>query len=346
MAKHFNKGLVFADWPEADRERFLALSEAVDMFDDVPWSTLSESSLRGLKYAYGLWLGFVLNAHPGLVGVSAEERVTRDAVRCYVEQLRRNCTETTVGVALQRLRLTIRALAPERDWSWLHKIERRIVKGARPLERPRATTPDLYQVGLDLIRDARNKSEIFDLPILSQAEQFRDGLMIAVLVEAPMRRGCLAKLELEKHVTKVGAHWNIYVPAEMTKTGEAQDYSISVELGTLLDEYLAKYRPVFPKADQHLGLWPYESQPMTDKMVRRYIRRHTEQRLGVAISPHGFRRGAASFIAQADPANVRMAKDLLGHTSFAMTEKHYIHSAASRIAGNALAEVIAEKSVR
>lgn len=346
MARRLNRGLKPADWPQTDRERLNALSDAEDIFDDAPWSKLSQSTIRNRRYGYGQFLGFLQQYELSLLRIPPEERVTRDIVRAFVEQLRRNCTDTAVAIVLQRLRLTIAALAPKHDWTWLYRIERRIARSAIRARKPRATSADLYQIGLDLIQDARNKSGIFSVPVLSQAEQFRDGLMIAVLVEAPMRRACFAGLELEEHVVKIGDRWNIFVPAEMTKTGEAQDYLISVELGVLLEEYLDTYRPVFPEADQHLGLWPYENRPMTDKMVRRYIRKHTEQRLGVAISPHGFRRGAASFIAQADPSNIRMAKDLLGHTTFAMTEKHYIHSAGSRIAGDALAEIIAEKSVR
>lgn len=50
---------------------------------------------------------------------------------------------------------------------------------------------------------------------------------------------------------------------------------------------------------------------------------------------------AANFILTADPENIRLAKDLLGYASFAMTEQHYIDAAQSRIAGRKLREVLA-----
>ncbi|HEY5082228.1 MAG TPA: hypothetical protein VII91_10000, partial [Bauldia sp.] len=53
-----------------------------------------------------------------------------------------------------------------------------------------------------------------------------------------------------------------------------------------------------------------------------------------------FRHAAASLWASVDPENDRGAKDLLGHRSFDMTERYYIQ-AQSRMAGRALAEVIA-----
>jgi integrase len=45
----------------------------------------------------------------------------------------------------------------------------------------------------------------------------------------------------------------------------------------------------------------------------------------------------------ADPENIRVAKDLLGHRSFSMTEKHYIDGAQARIAGRELAALLAER---
>lgn len=343
MAKHMNKGLDYRAWPTRDRECFVALHAPANILDRGPWFTLSETSIRNRRYGYGQWLGYISAMEPGMLDLPPGARITRDTIRGYVGTLRRNCTETAVAICLQRLRLTISEIAPEDDWSWLYRIERRVANGARRLPTPRATSADLYKVGLDLIHDARNKSEIFDRPILSQAEQFRDGLMVAFLVEAPLRRGCFANLRLGEHVFKVGNRWNVFVSAEMTKTGEPQDYEISLQLGGYLDEFLEKYRPVFPCSDQHGGLWPYGDRPMTDKMVRRYIRKHTEQRLGTAISPHGFRRGSATFIAEADPKNIRMAKDLLGHRTFGITEKHYIAAAGSRLAGKALADLILTK---
>jgi hypothetical protein len=52
-----------------------------------------------------------------------------------------------------------------------------------------------------------------------------------------------------------------------------------------------------------------------------------------------FRHSAGSLWSLYDPANVRGLKDLLGHVSFAPTEKHYIMG-QSRIAGRALAHAI------
>ena len=43
----------------------------------------------------------------------------------------------------------------------------------------------------------------------------------------------------------------------------------------------------------------------------------------MALCPHLFRDAAATTLAIADPAHVRVAAPLLGHRTFATTERHY-----------------------
>ena len=47
---------------------------------------------------------------------------------------------------------------------------------------------------------------------------------------------------------------------------------------------------------------------------------------GKAMSPHLFRDAAATTMATADPGNVRVAAPVLGHRTFAPTERHYIQA--------------------
>lgn len=341
MAKHLNKGLPFSEWPSEDQLIFTNLTACVDILEDSPWSSLSLTSVRNRKYALGQFLGFLRADEPELLRQPLSSRVTPSIVKRFVEAMRRNCTETSIGINLQRLHLTLVVASPTHEWTWLYQIQRRIALNAKTLPKQMVSSVDLYRIGCELMEDAKSKSIIFDRVVQSQAELFRDGLMIATLAESPMRRAGFAALCLGKHVIKIGGRWRIYLEPEMVKTRMEQDFDLSHELGEYVDEYVDTFRTAFPDADKHNGMWPYGDRPMTDKMVRRYIRKHTERRLGYAVSPHEFRRAAATFITQADPANARMAKDLLGHKSFAMTEKYYIAAGNSRIAGRALANAVA-----
>jgi integrase len=76
---------------------------------------------------------------------------------------------------------------------------------------------------------------------------------------------------------------------------------------------------------------------MQERGIYGAVRRRTRKALGFPINLHRFRRAAATFWSIRDPANVRGAKDLLGHASFAPTQKYYILS-QSRIAGRVLAQ--------
>ena len=63
--------------------------------------------------------------------------------------------------------------------------------------------------------------------------------------------------------------------------------------------------------------------PMTEMAIYDRIRRHTGDAFGVPVNPHLFRYAAATTLAIVDPGHVRVAAPLLGHRTFATTERHY-----------------------
>jgi hypothetical protein len=69
------------------------------------------------------------------------------------------------------------------------------------------------------------------------------------------------------------------------------------------------------------------------------VRRRTKEAFGFSVNLHRFRHAAASFWSIQDPANVRGVKDLLGQSTFGITDRHYIMN-QSRIAGRILARVV------
>jgi integrase len=155
-----------------------------------------------------------------------------------------------------------------------------------------------------------------------------------------MRRRTFSHLRIGEHLRKSEDLWEITVSAEMTKTRQSQEYLLSERLSKAMDVYLERFRPAFPGADGHDWLWVYVGRAMTDKMIRRRTIKWTHGVLGFPVSPQRFRSAAANFILVADPENIRVAKDLLGHKSFAMTEKHYIDAALSRLAGRKLQDIL------
>ena len=62
---------------------------------------------------------------------------------------------------------------------------------------------------------------------------------------------------------------------------------------------------------------------MTQMAIYDRIRARTKEQFGIALNPHLFRDSAATTMAIADPANVRLAAPLLGHRTFTTTERYY-----------------------
>jgi integrase/recombinase XerD len=71
-----------------------------------------------------------------------------------------------------------------------------------------------------------------------------------------------------------------------------------------------------------------DGSPMTQMAIYDRVRARTKDRFGVAMNPHLFRDAAATTMAIADPANVRLAAPLLGHRTFTTTERYYRHARA------------------
>ena len=63
--------------------------------------------------------------------------------------------------------------------------------------------------------------------------------------------------------------------------------------------------------------------PITEMALYDRIRQLTAAAFGAAVNPHLFRDAAATSLAIQDPAQVRIAAQILGHASFATTERYY-----------------------
>ncbi len=333
----------FADWPEEDRYRWNAAFKTGDPFDDCgPVAHLADRTRQGLYYRYGCFLGFLMAQHPDVLALPPTERLSPSIIAQYVASRRQSCSERTVAGDLRTLRIALRLICPTNDWSWLLAIAKRIESQAPPkAERHHLVTSDrLYALGIELMDRAMAGAFGFAEPSKAQAFAYRDGLIIALLALIPLRRRTVAALRIGKHVVKSGQLWALDIPAADSKTRRALDYPIAPELSQRIDVYLSKFRCRIPGANMHHGLWASnQSRPMDHGSIYDTVCKRTQKAFGFPVSLHRFRHAAATLWSTLDPANVRGAKDLLGHASFQTTEKHYIMS-RSRLAGHALARVI------
>ena len=142
-------------------------------------------------------------------------------------------------------------------------------------------------------------------------------------------------------LVKEGNAWWLQFSGEETKTRQPFEERFPETLCELLDRYLAVYRPMLA-GTRYCGdcLWVgYRFGPQNQHSLQLAIVRATERRFGKSINPHLFRDCAATAIALHDPAAVRIAAAVLGHSTLATAERHY-NLASSVEAGRSYGRVI------
>ena len=343
MKSRANRQLAVSDWPDEDRSSWEAAFRAGEFLDEEgAGAHLAPKSRAALKAAYGRFLRFVIEYHPQRVALLIAERVDHNIVASYVEHLRRTRLDSSIATELHHVRLALKLICESTDWSWLQTVTKRIAAQARrKTERHHEVTSErLYALGFELMNAAMEGIDQVATVSKQIAFQYRDGLLISVLAAVPLRRSSLAALRIGTHLVKSGNAWALDIPAADTKTRQALEFPLSPALSDRIDIYISHFRRHIPGADAHEGLWASnKAQPMDDDAIYSMVCRRTREALGFAVNLHRFRSAAGTLWSIQDPANVRGVKDLLGHASFDMTEKHYIMS-RSRIAGRALADAV------
>nr|WP_283949934.1 site-specific integrase [Limobrevibacterium gyesilva] len=172
---------------------------------------------------------------------------------------------------------------------------------------------------------------------LQRALQYRDGLVVALLAARPLRRRNLAGLRIGHSVVQRGGDWWLDIPASETKTKAHISVPLPAILSTAVDSYITVHRDFLIGQrgrwwqDPGAALWiSSHGSPMTEMALYDRIVATTRARFGRGINPHFFRDCAATSIAHDDPGHIRMAAPLLGHRTFATTDRYYIQSSTRR----------------
>ena len=114
-------------WPDADRLAWEALFAEGDILDGAgPCCHWSEGSRKKREQSYGHWLGHCLaiGALDPLPDVTC--RASGNAIRGFVEAELTRCSLRTVYMRAEDLLFIFRAMAPGKDWKWLHRIVKRL----------------------------------------------------------------------------------------------------------------------------------------------------------------------------------------------------------------------------
>ncbi|MGE3703173.1 MAG: tyrosine-type recombinase/integrase [Hyphomicrobiaceae bacterium] len=273
-------------------------------------------------YGYALaWLA----QHGSLIAdTPPEARWTADTVQAYIANLQARVRPATVHNRVLNLERALAVLAPHSDRSMLRRAIRSLdCTPDRAGKRVRLQDSDrLVELGFKLMADAEagvHKNA------RKNAAVYRDGLQIALLALRSTRKGNFSSIQIGTHlVWQQGAWWLIFQGNE-TKTHQPIELPFPEQLVPALTRYLDHYRPLLA-GNRYRGdrLWiSYWFKPQAAHSIQLQVVDRTRAAFGRSINPHLFRDCLATSIAIHDPENVRMAAALLGHRSFATTERHY-----------------------
>jgi integrase len=317
------------DWPEADRRLWQDACAPAELLNEELGARSNHAAIsnRKAEKGYGRWMTYVQREHPSCWIDSPADRITWPRLKLYIKHLAslQNSTATILA-RLQEVGEAAKVMGPDRDWSFINNIASKIRARHRPARDKRnlKLSDVLLDLGLALIEKAKTAEGI------AAAVLHRDGLVVAFLALAPLRRRNLAGLRLGQNLVELNGSWLISLQAMETKTHAPLEFDFPDLLAEPLATYLEVHRPFLAALQgrwtKPIGdaLWvSKDGSPMTEMALYDRIRLRTKEAFGTAVNPHLFRDAAATTMSIADPEHVRVAAPLLGHRGFATTERHY-----------------------
>ena len=233
-------------------------------------------------------------------------------------------SERTVYDHVKDLFLIYSAMSPDVDWSWLHKLVKalRASAGLWTLKpRKKTTAQQIYDWGFK--RMASVDAEEGDVD-LDRAICFRDGLMLAFLITLPLRVRAFTALEIGKHLGWTGTEFSLSLNREIMKDNKDREFALPADFNEPMNLYLHTYRPILLNGAESNHLWiSGRGVPLLIDSFYGHLADLSAREFGEHLNPHAFREIAATSIATYAPEVTGIIKDLLGHATMTMSEKHY-----------------------
>lgn len=317
--------LKFEDWPHDDRTFWAALFEEADIFEDTgQLSHWRSGSQQVLRQGYGQWLSFLARNHVQVLNESLLGRVRPALIGEYVNECQFRLAPQTVYNLISDILILVRASALDHDWTWLHRVAKRL---ANKVDRVSLKKRAPLTAGQIFDWSLRRLEAVYYSPRLSEKKRaihFRDALIIGLLIARPVRKRALLAMDIDTHLVVRGQGFSLHYPKEDMKDNRPRDYPFPEKLTVPMRQYLEVHRPILLGAKGEFGLWinQYGNRFAYDGFTRLFGNL-METHLGCHLRPHRFRDIAATSIAEFDPAHVGIIRDILGHATLDMAERHY-----------------------
>jgi integrase len=345
-ARREHAALPLTLWPARDQQAWAAANRQPDFLEPVGhaarWRPTSQRNALG---AYGRWLAWLLEQGVALANEAPMARITPERFKDYVVFLRERRAPCTVVGYLSWFCMLCKAMFPEGDWRWLQQAHNNLKRQAKPTRDKRSRmvpAQGLLQLGHDLMEHAGtvldDASVATTRPRLrvAAARDFRDGLMIVLLAQRPLRVTNFLGITIGRHLRRSGDRVTLSIAGEETKTRRPIETPWPAALIPNLDRYLEEVRPILmaarvpvdparPPRPAGATLWVGQGgTPLTPGGLSKALQRHTRRRFGRYVNAHLFRDCLATTVANEDPDHAHIAQHMLHHTKLATTERSYI----------------------
>jgi integrase len=327
MDRCWYRYLPYEEWPATDRYAWEEAIEEGDILDGQgPAAHWAAATRRTNCQHYSRWLGFLAHQSMLELDVPPQDRVTKPVVRRYVDHLKSEIAPRTVVSSLVGLKVMMKAMAAQVDWRWLADVCNALNRNAKP---QKSKGPRMRPTGEIYAATIAELDRLLSTRMARRIERvaYRDTLMLAMLAARPIRLKNFSNILLGKHLVREGPTWLLVIPGEEVKNKQTLEYALPKSLDAYLQLYLDRVRPSFGPAATERALWlTFEGTALDDHSIHWRFALVTKRLLGVAINPHLLRDCAATSLSTESPAMARAAAAILGHRSFATTERHYIRA--------------------
>ena len=220
-----------------------------------------------------------------------------------------------------------RSMHPLTDWNWLDGIMLRL-RGICDMSslKPRAGV-NAVQIFDWAKSRLKAVSALGGTPDLDRAVQFRDGLMVGLLIAVPLRVRTYTAIRCGQHLLPVGNGFMLAFKPLDLKDKRYHDYPVPVVLYDALQQYLDVYRPALLQGlNSDYLLISRRGAPLGIDSFTGHLADLTRREFGETLRPHAFRHVAATTIVSLDPEFYGCTADVLGHSTLEMATKYYNHA--------------------
>ena len=319
-------------WPQKCQEQWNEAFEDNDLFAKrKPASSWRKASIRKTRSGIGSLLSWHVYKELPLGEAAIAELVTQTAIKGFIVDMRdAEYAPNTIFCHVQEIYDGARVMDPEKDWRWLLNAVKKLRSKARPVRnklKRLQPAQKLELLGRKLMEEARSNPK---LTLYKRALMFRDGLMIATLIQRPLRLSNFAALDIGGRLTLFSKSAILSFPGKELKGKRDLEVPFPPKYLGTLKTYLETYRPYLlslkheDAPDHTNGLWvSNEGRQLSEASLRNAIKKRTAKEFGQDLTPHLFRDSSVTTLVRDAPESALLTKSILGHTTIETTNKHY-----------------------